>query len=356
MSSRRGATGTRTWPPPDDSDDSTASAGSEETRTLAAQQAPQVDEGAKTPERHLGHAATVEYALRGTRLDSAAVDELPPLPPVPDDDVDGIMKPPEGWEELWHMGNVSCRSLVHKPPQDPSRPPRPVSEDHSQELVTSSAPRQGKHVVSGPRGEEYDGEFVDGLRHGHGRCRYADGSTYVGEWRYNYWHAVFTLLHQAFAVRVRSRTASGTAPPWFSTRAAPDLRVRLPMGSRLASVSICRLMEAGLRATSKMVCGMGAEQHGMLTVLSSRRIGFEARKMVKVCLGLMMALCGGAVVRLATTILTQARRMRGGGSNGRQQSHASRSVNQLWTMHDGESAFLLTAGVTLPSPRGRPAE
>jgi hypothetical protein len=33
--------------------------------------------------------------------------------------------------------------------------------------------------------EIYTGQWIDGKRHGHGKCKYVDGSTYVGNWEHH---------------------------------------------------------------------------------------------------------------------------------------------------------------------------
>merc|ERR1719502_1483334 len=37
-------------------------------------------------------------------------------------------------------------------------------------------------LVDSNSGEEYEGEFVAGKRHGKGVCKYADGERYIGNW------------------------------------------------------------------------------------------------------------------------------------------------------------------------------
>jgi len=49
-------------------------------------------------------------------------------------------------------------------------------------------PTSGTQDYRYPNGDFYSGEFLNGCRHGKGKCIYRIGMEYDGEWLNDFWH------------------------------------------------------------------------------------------------------------------------------------------------------------------------
>ena len=68
--------------------------------------------------------------------------------------------------------------------------PKYIFITENQEEKSSSRNYNGKAVAKYPNGDVYDGQYINGIREGHGVYRYANGEKYEGEWLRNKKHGI----------------------------------------------------------------------------------------------------------------------------------------------------------------------